>query len=64
MQLSARLSETLNVTDQRQFATSFMKLVKAEDTKFCVDILVNIQVLSEDIWGGNLSRNSLLLMIL
>lgn len=28
-----------------------MKLVKAEDNKFCIGILENIQVLSEDIWG-------------
>lgn len=52
------------MTDQRKFATDFMKLVKAEDTKFCIDILENIQVLSEDIWGENLSRNSLLLTLL
>lgn len=64
MELSASLSETPNVTDQRQFATDFMKFVKAEDTKFCIDILENIQVLSEDIRGDNLSRNSLLLTCL
>lgn len=37
------------MTDQRQFATDFMKLVNAEDTEFCIDILEKIQVLSEDI---------------
>ncbi|KAM6420967.1 LOW QUALITY PROTEIN: F-actin-capping protein subunit alpha-3 [Pluvialis apricaria] len=48
---SKSVSDTLNVVDQSQFATDFVKFVKAEDTKFHVAILENIQSLSEDIWG-------------
>ncbi|KAL2309948.1 hypothetical protein Nmel_006182, partial [Mimus melanotis] len=43
------VSKPPNVTDHRQCATDFMKLVNAEDIEFCIDILENIQVLSEDI---------------
>lgn len=49
--VSKSVSETLNVIDQSQRATDFVKLMKAEDTKFHVAILENIQALSEDIWG-------------
>ncbi|KFP47289.1 F-actin-capping protein subunit alpha-3, partial [Cathartes aura] len=54
--VSKSVSETLNVIDQSQFATDFVKFVKAEDTKFHIAILENIQALSEDIWGKNLRR--------
>jgi len=50
------VSETLNVIDQSQFATDFVKFVKAEDTKFHIAILESIQALSEDTWGKNLRR--------
>ncbi|KAM6425307.1 LOW QUALITY PROTEIN: F-actin-capping protein subunit alpha-3 [Rhynochetos jubatus] len=53
--VSKSVSETLNVIDRSQFATDFMKFVKAEDTKFHC-ILENIQALSEYIWGKNLQR--------
>ncbi|KAM9276336.1 LOW QUALITY PROTEIN: F-actin-capping protein subunit alpha-3 [Cariama cristata] len=54
--VSKSVSETLNVIDQSQFATDFVKFVKAEDTKFHIAILENIQALSEDIWEKNLWR--------
>ncbi|KAM6381879.1 LOW QUALITY PROTEIN: F-actin-capping protein subunit alpha-3 [Alca torda] len=54
--VSKSVSETLNVIDQSQCATDFVKLVKAEDTKFLVAILENIQAFSEDIWEKNLHR--------
>ncbi|XP_049678248.1 F-actin-capping protein subunit alpha-3 [Accipiter gentilis] len=54
--VSKSVSETLNVIDQSQFATDFVKFLKAEDTKFHIAILENIQALSEDIWGKSLRR--------
>lgn len=54
--VSKSVSETLNMIDQSQFATDFVKFVKAEDDKFHVAILENIQALSEDIWEKNLRR--------
>ncbi|KAM6290401.1 LOW QUALITY PROTEIN: F-actin-capping protein subunit alpha-3 [Porphyrio hochstetteri] len=54
--VSKSVSETLNVIDQSHFATDFIKFLKAEDTKFHITILENIQALSEDIWGKNLQR--------
>ncbi|GAB0177129.1 F-actin-capping protein subunit alpha-3 [Grus japonensis] len=54
--VSKSVSETLNVIDRSQFATDFMRFVKAEDTKFHIAILENIQALSEDIWEKNLRR--------
>ncbi|XP_054672944.1 F-actin-capping protein subunit alpha-3 [Grus americana] len=54
--VSKSVSETLNVIDRSQFATDFMRFVKAEDTKFHIAILENIQALSEDIWEKYLRR--------
>ncbi|NXC66529.1 CAZA3 protein, partial [Anhinga anhinga] len=54
--VSKAVSETLNVIDRSQFATDFVKFVKAEDTKFHTAILENTQALSEDIWRKNLRR--------
>ncbi|NXG27532.1 CAZA3 protein, partial [Dromaius novaehollandiae] len=54
--VSKSVSEPLNVTDQSQFATDFVKFVKAEDTKLHIAILEDMQALSEDIWGKNLRR--------
>lgn len=61
--VSKSVSETLNVIDQSQFATDFVKFVKAEDTKFHVAILENIQTLSGDIWGKSLWRTLLLTLL-
>nr|XP_009504602.1 PREDICTED: F-actin-capping protein subunit alpha-3 [Phalacrocorax carbo] len=54
--VSKSVTETLNVIDQSQFATDFVKFVKVEDTRFHIAILENAQALSEDIWGKNLRR--------
>lgn len=39
------------MTDQSQFATDFVKFVKAEDSKIHVAMLEIIQALSEDVRG-------------
>ncbi|XP_057284026.1 F-actin-capping protein subunit alpha-3 [Pezoporus wallicus] len=54
--VSKTVSDTLHMIDQSQFATDFVKFLKAEDTRFHTAILENLQAFSEDLWGKNLRR--------
>lgn len=49
--VSKSVSDSLHMIDQSQFATDFVKFLKAEDTRFHTAILENLQAFSEDIWG-------------
>ncbi|XP_065521227.1 F-actin-capping protein subunit alpha-3 [Lathamus discolor] len=54
--VSKSVTDTLHMIDRSQFATDFVKFLKAEDTRFHTAILENLQAFSEDIWGKNLRR--------
>uniref|UniRef100_A0A8C6J2I9 F-actin-capping protein subunit alpha n=1 Tax=Melopsittacus undulatus TaxID=13146 RepID=A0A8C6J2I9_MELUD len=54
--VSKSVSDTLHMIDQSQFATDFVRFLKAEDTRFHTAILEDLQACSEDIWGKNLRR--------